>query len=109
LGESLEARWEIGDLSGSAWCLERLAAVATAQSQTEKAARLFAAGAALRSSISSVIDPADQPAYQSQIVSLRRKMGKQRFKIIWEEGRLLAPEKAVGFQYTIMVESQRHL
>jgi len=31
LGESLEVRQEIGDQSGSAWCLERLAAIAMAQ------------------------------------------------------------------------------
>jgi len=48
LGESLEVRQEIGDQSGSAWCLERLAAIAMAQGQTEKAARLSGAGASCR-------------------------------------------------------------
>ena len=48
LGESLEVRQEIGDQSGSAWCLERLAAIAMAQGQTEKAARLSGAGATRR-------------------------------------------------------------
>ena len=79
LGESLEVRREIGDQSGSAWCLERLAAVAMAQGQAEKAVRLFGAGAALRASIRSVIDPADQPAYDSKILSLRKELGKERF------------------------------
>ncbi len=58
LGESLEIRWEIGDKSGSAWCLERLAEIAAAQGQPDKAVRVFGAAAALRSSIGSVIDPA---------------------------------------------------
>jgi predicted ATPase/class 3 adenylate cyclase len=97
LCESLEVRREIGDQSGSAWCLERLAAVAMAQGQTEKAARLFGAGAALRASIRSVIDPADQPAYKSKILSLRRELGKERFTIIWDEGRALALEQAVAY------------
>ncbi len=97
LCESLEVRREIGDQSGSAWCLERLAAVAMAQGQTEKATRLFGAGSALRASIRSVIDPADQPAYKSKILSLRRELGKERFKIIWEEGRALALEQAVAY------------
>jgi predicted ATPase/class 3 adenylate cyclase len=97
LCESLEVRREIGDQSGSAWCLERLAAVAMAQGQTEKAARLFGAGAALRASIRSVIDPADQPAYKSKIRSLRRKLGKQRFTKTWDEGHALALEQAVAY------------
>jgi predicted ATPase/class 3 adenylate cyclase len=97
LCESLEVRHDIGDQSGSAWCLERLAAVALAQGQAEKAARLFGAGSALRASTRSVIDPADQPAYKSKILSLRRELGKERFKIIWEEGRALALEQAVAY------------
>jgi predicted ATPase/class 3 adenylate cyclase len=97
LCESLEVRREIGDQSGSAWCLERLAAVAMAQGQTEKAARLFGAGAALRASIRSIIDPADQPAYKSKISSLRRELGKERFTLIWREGRALALEQAVAY------------
>jgi predicted ATPase/class 3 adenylate cyclase len=97
LGESLEVRREIGDQSGSAWCLERLAAVAMAQGQTEKAARLFGAGSALRASIRSVIDPADQPAYDSKILSLRKKLGKDRFSVVWNEGRALALERAATY------------
>ena len=97
LGESLEVRREIGDQSGSAWCLERLAAVAMAQGQAEKAARLFGAGAALRASIKSVIDPADQPAYDSKILSLRKELGKERFTVVWDEGRALALERAVAY------------
>jgi tetratricopeptide (TPR) repeat protein len=97
LGESLEVRQEIGDQSGSAWCLERLAAVAMAHGQTEKAARLFGAGAALRAAIRSVIDPADQPAYNSKILSLRRELGKERFKTIWDEGHALVLEQAVAY------------
>jgi predicted ATPase/class 3 adenylate cyclase len=97
LGESLEVRREIGDQSGSAWCLERLAAVVMAQGQAEKAARLFGAGAALRASIRSVIDPADQPAYDSKILSLRKELGKERFTVLWDEGRAMALERAVNY------------
>ena len=48
LAESLEVRREIGDTGGSAWCLERLAEVARARGQAQKAVRLFGAAAALR-------------------------------------------------------------
>jgi hypothetical protein len=84
LGESLEIRWEIGDKSGSAWCLERLAEVALAQGQAEQAVRVFGAAAALRESIGSVSDPVDQPEYESTIASLRAELGDERFTAtIW--------------------------
>ncbi len=97
LGESLQIRREIGDQSGSAWCLERLAAVAMALGQAEKAARLFSAGAALRVSIRSVIDPVDQRAYDSKIRSLRAQLGAARFSAAWDEGGRLALDQAVAY------------
>ncbi len=97
LGESLEVRREIGDKGGSAWCLERLAEVALAKGQDEKAVRLFGAAAALRSSISSVIDPVDQSEHQSKLTSLRAELGEERFASIWDEGRGLTLEQAVVY------------
>ena len=97
LGESLEVRQEIGDKGGCAWCLERLAGVAMAQGQMEKAVRLFGAATVLRSSIGSVIDPADQDRYKKNLNSLRVKLGKQRFKATWDEGRAMPMEQAVSY------------
>jgi predicted ATPase/class 3 adenylate cyclase/Tfp pilus assembly protein PilF len=97
LGESLEIRQEIGDKGGSAWCLERLAGVAMIQRQVEKAVRLFGAAAALRSSIGSVIDPADEANYKKNISSLRAKLGRGRFKAVWDEGRAMSLEQAVAY------------
>ncbi len=68
-----------------------------AQGQAEKAVRLFGAGAALRASIGSVIDPADQPEYESKITSLRAKLGEERFAAVWDEGRALTLEQAVAY------------
>jgi len=97
LGESLDVRREIGDPSGSAWCLERLAEVARAQGQPEKAVRLFGAGAALRAAVRAVMDPADQPAYESMITSLRSELGEARFAANWEEGEALTLEQAAAY------------
>ncbi len=80
LGESLEVRQEIGDKGGSAWCIERLAEVALAQGNPEKAVRLLSAAGALRISIGSVIDPADQPDYQNRRAALREKLGQEKLK-----------------------------
>lgn len=97
LGESLEIRQETGDQSGIAWCLERMADIALAQGQAEKAARFVGAGAALRASISSVIDPADQPEYDRRISSLRAELGQERFTAAWDEGQAFTLEQAVAF------------
>lgn len=97
LTESLEVRREIGDQSGCAWCLERLAEVALSRGQHEKAVRLFGAGAALRASINSVIDPVDKSDYDNRIIYLRKKLGKKRFLAIWEEGNVLSLESAVAY------------
>jgi non-specific serine/threonine protein kinase len=97
LAESLEVRQEIGDKGGCAWCLERLAGVAMAQGQAEKAVRLFGAAAALRASIGSVIDPADQANYEKNRNSLRAKLGRERFKAVWEEGHAMTLEQAVAY------------
>jgi predicted ATPase/class 3 adenylate cyclase len=97
LGESLEVRQEIGDKGGSAWCIERLAEVALAQGNPEKAIRLLSAAGALRISIGSVIDPADQPEYQNRRAALRAELGQERFAALWEEGRALTLEQAITY------------
>lgn len=96
LRESLEIRQETGDQSGIAWCLERMADIALAQGQAEKAARFIGAAAALRASIRSVIDPADQPEYDRRITSLRAILGQERFSAAWDEGQALTLEQAVA-------------
>jgi non-specific serine/threonine protein kinase len=97
LGESLTVRQEIGDKGGSAWCIERLAEVAWAQGNPEKAVRLLSAAAALRISIGSVIDPVDQPEYQNRRMALRTELGQERFAAMWEEGRTLTLEQAIAY------------
>jgi hypothetical protein len=58
---------------------------------------LFGAGAALRASIHSAIDPADQLAYDSKISALRRELGKDRFAVLWEEGQGMTLDRAVAY------------
>lgn len=65
--------------------------------QAEKSACLLGAAAALRESTGSVIDPIDQPAYESLRSSLRRKLGDLGFKAAWDKGYALTLEQAVAF------------
>ena len=104
LSESLEVRREISDKGGSAWCLERLAEIASAQGNPERAVRLLSAAAALRVSIGSVIDPADQDVHQKQRAALRAELGEAQFTVIWNEGRALTFEQAVAYA----LEDQPH-
>ena len=95
--ESLEVRREIGDEGGSAWCLERLAEVAMEHEQAEKAVRLISAAATLRDSIGSVIDHVDLGEYESNLASLRGKLGEERFSAAWDEGSALTLEQAADY------------
>jgi predicted ATPase/class 3 adenylate cyclase len=96
LSESLQVRHEIGDKGGMAWCLERLAEVALALRQAERSVRFFGAAAALRASIGSVIDPADQPAYERTISDLSDVLGQAIFAAAWDEGQAMTLEQAIA-------------
>ena len=97
LGESLEVRREIGDMGGSAWCLERVAEVALAQGHLRKAASLLGAASALRASIGSVADPVDQPENESRLAALRAQLGEAQFAAAWEEGRKMTLDQAIAY------------
>ncbi len=84
--DSLTIRSEIGDKGGMAWCLEKLAEVAMAAERPDRAVRLYGAAAALRASIDSVIDPADQPAYEANLSSLEAVLGDEAYAAAWSEG-----------------------
>jgi predicted ATPase/class 3 adenylate cyclase len=94
--ESLEIRQAIGDQSGCAWCVEHLAEVALAQGQPEKAVRLFGAGAALRASIHSVVDPVDRPEYDRTLQAMKAAVGEGRFTALWDEGRGMTLPQAIA-------------
>lgn len=97
LGESLEVRHAIGDKGGCAWSLERLAEVAEARGELERAVRILAAAAALRSSIDSAMDGADRPAYEQRVAGLREKLGEGIFSAVWSEGNAMTIAQAVAF------------
>ena len=68
-----------------------------AQKQAEKAVRLFGAATVLRSSIGSVIDPVDQERYKKNLNRLRVKLGRERYKEAWDEGRAMSMKRAVAY------------
>ena len=86
LSESLKIRKEIGDKGGMAWCLERLAEIVLENEAFERGAKIFGAASALRASIGSVIDPADQPDYEQNLATLRDHLGEKIFLETWNQG-----------------------
>jgi non-specific serine/threonine protein kinase len=86
LGESLTVRQDLGDKGGIAWCLEKLAEATILEGSPEKGASLYGAAAALRRSIDSVIDPADQREYERLISSIHEQIGEEEFQTAWDIG-----------------------
>jgi predicted ATPase/class 3 adenylate cyclase len=101
LRESLRVRHEIGDKGGCAWCLERLAEMAFALGQAEKAVHLLGAAAALRISIGSVIDPVDHAEYQDKLARLRTELGTSRFGSLWDEGHALTLDQVIKYAFEL--------
>jgi tetratricopeptide (TPR) repeat protein len=95
LAASLEIRQEIGDQGGTAWCLEKLAELAGLEGRFVNQVKIYAAAAALRESINSVIDPADQPEYERIRGAARAELGEAAYRSAWEAGRLLTPAQAI--------------
>ncbi|HJS28691.1 MAG TPA: tetratricopeptide repeat protein [Anaerolineales bacterium] len=96
LAESLEIRQEIGDLGGTAWCLEKLAELAGVEGRFKTQVKIYAAAAALRKSINSVIDPADQPEYERILARAEAELGEAADRAAWEAGSGLAVEQAIA-------------
>jgi predicted ATPase/class 3 adenylate cyclase len=95
--ESISIRKEIGDKGGMAWCLERLAEIALENHADERSVKIFSAASALRASIGSVIDPADQPVYEQNIANLRSHLGEKNFSDAWEDGFGMTLEDAISY------------
>jgi len=86
LDKSLKIRREIDDRGGIAWCLEKLGKTAFLEKQPKKAAIIFGAASALRTTTESVIDPADQPEYKRIISGLQSALGLDTFNSAWTRG-----------------------
>jgi len=93
--ESLAVRQELGNKGGIAWCLEKLAQRFQHQNRLPLAARLYGAAAAIRESIDSVIDPVDQPEYETYVANLKDELGEEDFQSYWLEGEALNVDEVV--------------
>jgi non-specific serine/threonine protein kinase len=85
----------LGYKGGIAHCLENLAMVAVAQHHVERGAQLFAAAEALRNHIGTPGRLIDRETTQTQIDSLRDRMGKYAFAELWDAGSEMSLDEAI--------------
>jgi DNA-binding CsgD family transcriptional regulator len=77
--------------------LECLASVASGAGRTQDAARLFGAADATRQRLGVARFRIHQEAFDSSLITLRKKMGDSVFDEVWAEGASLSTEAAITF------------
>jgi hypothetical protein len=77
--------------------LERFSALAAAQNQAERAARLFGAAAGLRESMGMPLSPSEQKDQNRDVEAIRAVLGEEAFAAAWLQGRAMKQEQAVRY------------
>ena len=96
LAHSLDTFHKITDVGGVAWGLERLAAVAVATAEDDRAARLLGAGAAIRERSGSMRPAVDQPDVDELVAGLTERLGADEFERLANLGAALGFDEAVA-------------
>ena len=76
--------------------MERFAALARAEGDAQRAARLFGAAAAVREAIGSPLPPVDRPWYEREVDATREALGEKGYTTAWAEGRAMTWEEKVA-------------
>jgi ATP/maltotriose-dependent transcriptional regulator MalT len=93
--ESLIVLNEIGDRWFMALSLEEFAAVAAAERQPERAARLYGAAEALREAIQCPLPTGRRALYERHLAAARAQLDAASFARAWSAGRALTPHQAL--------------
>jgi tetratricopeptide (TPR) repeat protein len=94
--EGLPIHRERGNKGGIAKALEGLAAVAVAQAEVERAARLFGAAERLREAMGTPLPPAEHAEYDRSVAVARAALGVAACAAAWAGGRATTLEDAVA-------------
>jgi tetratricopeptide (TPR) repeat protein len=95
--ESLIIRRELQDIAGIAQCLASLAEVAEVQKQPTRAARLWGAAEALRTSSGASQSLAERIRYECSVAAARAQFDDAVFVAAWPEGRAMTLEQAIAY------------
>ncbi|MFY9580796.1 MAG: BTAD domain-containing putative transcriptional regulator [Gaiellaceae bacterium] len=94
LGEGLDLARRLGELNGIAYCLDTFAGLAAAARDAERAAQLFGAADAVRSSIGALRPPDQQPLYERWVASTLTQLETAVYAACYESGRALSLDDA---------------
>jgi tetratricopeptide (TPR) repeat protein len=94
--ESIATSKAIGERRNITECLAELADTLLRQDHATYAAHLYGLAEILREQIGTTVEPAEQPAYDQSIASLRAQLGEQAFAAAWAAGRALTLEQAIA-------------
>ncbi len=87
---------ELGHQAAATHELECIGFIAVAQSQPQKAARLFAAAEALRESLESQMTTNERAEYDHHLLKLRGQLNEAEFAAAWAAGRALSMDEAIA-------------
>jgi hypothetical protein len=77
--------------------LRLVAALAAAQGEPERSARLLGAAEALRDAIGTPVDPADRADDERNVSAVRARLGEEAFEAAWAAGRAMTPDQAAAY------------
>jgi tetratricopeptide (TPR) repeat protein len=95
--ESLLVCRKVGMVGYTAMLLRLFAALAVAQEQPERAARLFGAEESLRGRHALSLPPIHAADVASQVAAIREALGEHALATAWEAGRAMMEEQAVAY------------
>jgi predicted ATPase/DNA-binding XRE family transcriptional regulator len=94
--ETLASDVRTGNKLGIAWCVTGAAGIATEVGKTERAARLFAAGEAIRDDVGQGVRPIVREIYEAFVARARTRLEPAVFDRAWDEGRTLSLDAAAA-------------
>jgi tetratricopeptide (TPR) repeat protein len=97
LAEALRTFLGVGNKLQATACLEGLAAVASAQRDFERAARLLGAAEAARQAIGAPLRPVDQPRHEALRALARTALGEHGCAVSWAAGRAMSLDDASAY------------
>lgn len=106
LADAILISLQLGDKEHGIGSIERMAHVAQELHGTERAARLLAAGEALRVATGLPRPPNHQVDFEACLTAVRERLGPDDFDKVWEEGATMSFEQAMAFAMQSPSESR---
>ncbi len=104
--ESLKHCWQVRTWMLCAEGLEGLAGVAGALRRPDRAARLFGAAQAFRTSLGTPLAPVARPVYERNLARARAQLDEPIWAAAWAEGQALSLDQVVAYALDSIPESE---